>query len=273
VGYYAPAAGIVAEVAVQDGSSVSAGMPMFRIADFSRVWVIAEVVEDQAGWIVPGKSAEITVPSLPGKTFEGKVDYLYPEFNRSARTLRARIALSNPALELKPGMYASVTLYGGASEPAVLVPAEAVIQTGKRSIVIVREGEGRFRPVAVKTGIESEGRMQILTGLKAGEQVVVSGQFLIESEANLKGALDRLKGPGQTILGTGEITHVDAARGELEMAHDPIPAIGWPPMTMGFAVSDPALLKGLGKGQKVEFDLAKEGGSYVVVGIRPRSNE
>jgi Cu(I)/Ag(I) efflux system membrane fusion protein len=167
-------------------------------------------------------------------------------------------------------MYANVTLYGGATEATVLVPAEAVIRTGTRSIVIVREEEGRFRPVAVKTGIESEGRMQILAGLRAGEQVVVSGQFLIESEANLKGALERLRGTEQTFLGTGEVTHVDAAKGELELAHDPIPAIEWPAMTMGFEVKDPAMLKGLAKGQKVEFDLAREGEGYVVVGIRTK---
>jgi Cu(I)/Ag(I) efflux system membrane fusion protein len=270
VAYYAPTSGVVAELNVQEGSSVSAGMPMFRIADFSRIWVIAEVVEDQAGWIAPGKWADVTVPALPGKTFEGKVDYLYPEFNRGARTLKARIVLGNPELALKPGMFANVTLYGGKADEAVLVPTEAVIQTGRRSIVIVREGEGKFRPIAVKTGIENDGRTQILAGLSGGEQVVVSGQFLIESEANLRGALERLRGPEQTFLGTGEITHVDAAKNELEMAHDPIPAIEWPAMTMGFEVKDPALLKGLQKGQKVEFDLAKEGEGYVVVGIRPR---
>jgi Cu(I)/Ag(I) efflux system membrane fusion protein len=194
VAYHAPASGVIAELGVQEGSSVSAGMPMFRIADFSRVWVIAEVVEDQAGWIAPGKQAEVTLAALPGKTFEGRVDYLYPEFNRDARTLKVRIVLDNPGLRLKPGMYAQVTLFGGASAETVVVPSEAVIATGKRSLVMVREGAGRFRPVAVKTGIESEGRTQILAGLEGGEQVVISGQFLIESEAQLKGALDRLQG-------------------------------------------------------------------------------
>jgi Cu(I)/Ag(I) efflux system membrane fusion protein len=200
---------------------------------------------------------------------EGKVDYLYPEFNRIARTLQVRIALPNPGLALKPGMYANVTLYGGASDPAVLVPTEAVITTGKRSLILVAEGGGRFRPVQVRTGMENEGRTQILSGLKAGDQVVVSGQFLIESEASLKGALDRLQGPGQTWQGTGRVTAVNAAKGELEMAHDPIPAIDWPAMTMPFDVADPALLKGLKQGQQVSFDLARQGEGYVVVGIRP----
>ncbi|MEW5771358.1 MAG: efflux RND transporter periplasmic adaptor subunit [Pseudomonadota bacterium] len=268
VAYFAPVGGIVSELPAREGASVSDGMPLMTLSDLSRVWVIAEVPEDQAAWIVPGKSAEVRLNAQPDKVIEGKVDYLYPEFNRESRTLRARIALPNPGLTLKPGMYANVTLYGGASEVAVLVPSEAVIVTGKRSLVLVAEGGGRFRPVAVKTGMANDGKTQILAGLKAGEQVVVSGQFLIESEANLKGALDRLQGPEQTWQGSGTVTAVDAAKGTLEMAHEPIPAIDWPAMTMPFDVSDRSLLVGLSKGQKVSFELAKKGEGYVVVGIR-----
>jgi len=267
--YYAPVDGVVSELSVKEGASVSDGMPLMTLSDLSKVWVIAEVTEDQAAWVVPGKPAEVKLASRPGEVIEGRVDYIYPELNRTTRTLQVRIALANPGLALKPGMYANVTLYGGASDTAVLVPSEAVITTGKRSIVLVAEGGGKFRPVQVKTGIGSEGRTQILAGLKAGDQVVVSGQFLIESEANLKGALDRLQGPQQTWQGRGRITALDAARGVLEMAHDPIPAIDWPAMTMPFEVSDRGLLKGLRKGQKVAFELARKADGYVVVGIRP----
>lgn len=270
VAYHAPISGVVSEITVREGSSVSDGMPMMTLSDLSRVWVIAQVPEDQAAWIVPGQVAQVRLASRPDRVLEGRVDYLYPEYNRTARTLQVRIALANPGLVLKPGMYAQVTLYGGASDSAVLVPGEAVITTGRRSLVIVAEGGGRFRPVAVRTGIENDGRTQILAGLRAGERVVVSGQFLIESEANLKGALARLRGPVETWTGTGVITAVDAASGELEMAHDPIPAIQWPAMTMPFEVRDASLLQGLAKGQKVEFDLAREGEGYVVVAIRPK---
>lgn len=272
VAYHAPVGGVVSELGVKEGSSVSEGTPLMTLSDLSRVWVIAQVPEDQAAWIVPGKSAEVRLNSRPDQVIEGKVDYLYPEFNRSARTLQVRISLPNPGLALKPGMYANVTLYGGASAPSVLVPSEAVIATGKRSIVLVAEGGGRFRPVEVKTGIESDGRTQILAGIQPGEQVVVSGQFLIESEANLKGALARLQGPEQTWQGTGRITAVDAAKGLLEMAHAPIPAIDWPAMTMPFDVANPGLLQGLKPGQQVTFDLARRGEGYVVVGIRPRES-
>ncbi len=269
VAYHAPISGVVSELMVREGASVSEGMPIMTLTDLGRVWVIAQVPEDQAAWVEPGKSAEVRLASRPGEVIEGRVDYLYPDINRTARTLQVRIGLPNPGLVLRPGMYAEVTLYGGASRPAVLVPSEAVITTGKRSLVIVAEAAGKFRPVLVTPGIENEGQTQILSGLEAGARVVVSGQFLIESEANLKGALERLQGPVETWRGSGEITAVDAARGELEMAHDPIPAIDWPAMTMGFEVRDPALLRGLKKGQKVEFELARAGEGYVVVAIRP----
>ncbi len=278
VAYYAPVSGILSEVAARDGAAVSSGMPMFTIADYSQVWVLAEVVEDQAEWVRPGKSVEVSFPALPGKVIEGTVDTLYPRLNAEARTVQARIRLANPGLAIKPGMYANVTLYGGASDEGVLVPSEAVIATGTRSIVLVAEDKGRFRPVEVKTGMENEGKVRILSGLQGGEKVVVSGQFLIESEANLKGILGRMAGAGagtgpaasapQTWTGTGKITKVNAATGELEMAHEPIPALQWPAMVMPFNVKDKAILNGFKVGDAVNFDLMRAGEGFTVVAIR-----
>jgi Cu(I)/Ag(I) efflux system membrane fusion protein len=267
VAYTAPIDGIAAKINVAEGSAVSQGMPMYRLTDLAAIWVRAQVPEAQAAWVKPGKSVDISFPALPGETVEGKVDYLYPELDAKTRTLGVRIKLANAGMKLRPGMYANVTLYGGASEASVLVPSEAVIATGKRSIVILAEGEGRFRPVVVETGMENNDKTEILDGIEAGAKVVVSGQFLIESEANLKGVLARLSGPGQTWGGHGFVTKVNAGRGELEMKHDPIPALQWPAMVMPFEVSDPALLQGLKQGQEVNFDLAKEGEGFVVVGI------
>ncbi|MDD5389953.1 MAG: efflux RND transporter periplasmic adaptor subunit [Gallionellaceae bacterium] len=275
VNYYAPASGIVSRLAVHEGGAINTGMPILEITDLSKIWVTAEVMENQAAWIAPGKSVEISVDSLPGETFEGKVDYLYPTINANTRTHPVRIVLANKGLKLKPGMFAKVTLYGGKGEEAVLVPSEAVITTGKRSIVLVAQGEGHFLPVAVKTGMESDGRTAILIGLKGGEKVVTSGQFLIESEANLKGALDKLGAPGVTVpeihTGSGRITKVNAQTGELEIQHEPIPSLDWPGMTMEFEVKDQAILKGLKPGQQVEFDLRNEDGDFPVVAIRPKA--
>jgi Cu(I)/Ag(I) efflux system membrane fusion protein len=193
VRYHAPRSGVVTKIAVHEGAQVTAGMPMLEITDLSRVWVMAEVLESQAAWVAPGKSVEVRVDSLPGEVFEGTVDYVYPTVNTATRTHPVRIVLANPGLKLKPGMFAQVTLYGGKGEEAVLVPSEAVIPTGRRSLVLVALGGGKFQPVEVKTGMESDGKTAILAGLSDGEQVVTSGQFLIESEARLQGVLERLK--------------------------------------------------------------------------------
>ncbi|MDD5365079.1 MAG: efflux RND transporter periplasmic adaptor subunit [Gallionellaceae bacterium] len=271
VAYYAPSSGIVSNIRVHPGAAVTAGMPLLEITDLSRVWVTAEIVEDQSGWIVPGKTAEITLTSLPGETFEGKVDYLAPKLDPATRTVEARIVLDNPGLKLKPGMYANVTLYGGKGEEGIIVPSEAVIRTGKRAIVLVAEEAGRFIPVQVETGMASNGQTVVLKGLQGGEKVVTSGQFLIESEANLKGALDKLKPPGEDVYsGTARIVAADAGSGALTMQHDPIPALKWPAMTMDFEVRDKAILKGLKKGEAVEFDMVKESGDFTVTAIRPK---
>ncbi|NTV95837.1 MAG: efflux RND transporter periplasmic adaptor subunit, partial [Thiobacillus sp.] len=255
VAYYAPAGGIVSNIAVHPGAAVTAGMPLMEITDLGRVWVTADVVENELSWIMPGKSAEIGFNALPGETFEGRIDYIGPKLDPATRTVPVRIVLNNPGLKLKPGMYANITLFGGKGEEGVVVPSEAVIQTGKRAVVLIAEAAGRFRPVEVKTGMESDGKTLILDGLAGGEKLVVSGQFLIESEANLKGALERMKpAGGATWGGTARIVAADPKTGALTMEHDPIPALKWPAMTMDFKVAAPALLNGLKKGQAVEFD-------------------
>ena len=197
VAFYSPITGVVAELGVREGAQVSLGMSLFTLVDLSKVWVTAQITETQADWIAAGQPAEASVPALPGRVFKGQVDYVYPEIVAETRTLKVRIVLDNPRLELKPGMYASVTVMGGTKREVLLVPSEALIKTGTRSTIIIAEGEGHFRAVAVTAGDESEGKVEIRKGLEAGQQVVASGQFLIDSEANLRGALTRLESPEQ----------------------------------------------------------------------------
>jgi membrane fusion protein, copper/silver efflux system len=195
IAFYSPISGIVAKLGVRQGMQVGPGIKLFEIVDLSTVWITAEIVENQAAWITEGKKVEARVAALPGKVFEGKVEYVYPELMRETRTLMARVSVKNPGLQLKPGMFAELALYAGEKNNTLAVPTEAVIQTGTRTVVIVAEGEGKFRPVAVLTGLESEGKTEILKGLEQGQQVVASGQFLIDSEASLRTALERLKEP------------------------------------------------------------------------------
>jgi Cu(I)/Ag(I) efflux system membrane fusion protein len=204
---------------------------------------------------------------LPGRSFEGRIDYIYPELKAETRTVKARVSLRNPGMLLMPGMFAEVEVFAN-ERRTLTVPSEAVIQTGTRSVVIVQEGE-RFRPAEVKHGMEHDGRTEILAGLKAGETVVVSGQFLIDSEASLRGALARLEGGGHP--GKGKVTDVLAEKGRVELDHGPIPSLKWPGMTMEFVVEDKAALANLKKGDSVEFEVRGEptkDGDYVIEKIR-----
>ena len=191
-----PRGGVVTELNVREGQKVMPGMPLMRIADLTRVWVTVEIPESLAGTVSQGRRAEARLSAVPGKVFEGRVDYVYPKLDPVTRTVRARIVFENRAAELKPGMYANVAILGGTGRQSSLtVPSEAVIRTGRRNVVIVAESEGRFRPVEVTLGPEHEGRIVILDGLAEGQSVVTSGQFLLDSEASLRGAYQRFEAP------------------------------------------------------------------------------
>ncbi len=256
----APISGVVSELTVREGAMVQAGMAAFTLTDLSSVWISVEVPEAQAAMLREGQKADARVQTLPGKTYEGRIDYVYPDLNPQTRTVKARIALANPGFALKPGMFAQVSL-GAVARKALTVPAEAVIHTGTRNVVILADGE-RFRPATVTTGAHTDGHVEILSGLKAGERIVTSGQFLIDSEASLRGALARLEGeagPAQATgrhKGRGNVTDLHIVKGRIELEHEAIPSLKWPAMTMEFVVADKTTLRTLKRGDTVEFELA-----------------
>lgn len=192
VSYYAPVDGIVTELGVREGAQLSPGMSLYTLADLSKVWINAEVPEAQAAGLVPGAVVDATLAALPGQNFSGRIDYVYPEITPQTRTMRVRAVFENKRLSLKPGMFVDVALGKGQAREALMIPSEALIRTGTRSTVIVAEAEGRFRPVEVRLGMQRDGQTEILEGLSEGQKVVASGQFLIDSEANLRGAFNRL---------------------------------------------------------------------------------
>ena len=198
VAYYAPFDGYVMELGVRQGAAVQPGATLFQLANLESVWITADVPETQAGWIGPGDPAEVTVPALPGVAFRAQVDYLYPELLQSTRSLKVRVVVKNPHNRLKPGMFAAVHFRGAPLEKALTVPTEAVIKTGTRSVVIVADDGTHFRPVVVRVGAEHGDRSEILDGLTVGQRVVASGQFLIDSEASLRGAFESLAGASGT---------------------------------------------------------------------------
>jgi Cu(I)/Ag(I) efflux system membrane fusion protein len=187
VTFSAPISGVVTGLEVKEGSMVTPEMVAMTITELGSLWVIAEVPESQAGALRTGAAAEIRFPSLPGETVAGTVDYVYPELTMETRTVRARITLQ------RPNMLASVSLAGEAGEEVVSVPRSALIRSGTEDRVVVALGEGRFVARKVTAGAESGDRVAIRDGLAAGENVVVSGQFLLDSEANLRSGLDRLQ--------------------------------------------------------------------------------
>jgi Cu(I)/Ag(I) efflux system membrane fusion protein len=192
VPFHAPVAGVITELAIREGAMVTPDMMAMTITELGSLWVIAEVPESQAGWVTSGTVAELRFPSLPGTTLGGHVQHVYPELNMETRTVRARIVLEQPAAGIRANMLANVTLLGEAGADAVTIPRNALIRGGAEDRVVIALGGGRFAPRRVVAGEESGERIAIREGLAAGEQVVVAGQFLIDSEANLRAGFGRL---------------------------------------------------------------------------------
>ncbi|GLQ46536.1 cobalt transporter [Dyella lipolytica] len=191
---HAPQAGVVTTLDVREGQRVSAGQTLMTINGLSTVWIEAALPQAVAGTVRSGTPVSVTADALPGRVFHGTVETLLPDIDAMTRTQRARIVLANPDAALSPGMFATVQLAPASGEAVPVIPDDALITTGSQARVIVSEGNGHFRAMAVRTGRASGGYTEILAGLEGNEKVVISGQFLIDSEASLSGALDRLNG-------------------------------------------------------------------------------
>jgi Cu(I)/Ag(I) efflux system membrane fusion protein len=189
---YSPQDGVVASLSVRDGMYIKPATRVMSLADLSSVWLLAEVFERQADWVEVNQPAEVTLAFLPGRTWEGRVEYIYPSLDPKTRTLKARLRFPNPDEALKPNMYANVIIYGGPKDDVVVIPLEALIRTGREERVVIALGEGRFESRTVRAGIESGEWVEVIEGVQPGEDIVVSGQFLIDSEASLKASMMRM---------------------------------------------------------------------------------
>ena len=193
IAIYSPQDGVVSKLMVRLGMYVTPKTQVMSLADLSSVWLIAEVFESQADWVKVGQTAEVSLAFLPGRIWEGTVEYIYPSLDAKTRTLKARLRFDNPDEALKPNMYANVRIFGGARDDTIVIPVEALIRTGRESRVVMALGEGRFASRTVTAGIESGDWVEIIAGLEPGEEVVTSGQFLIDSEASLKASMTRMQ--------------------------------------------------------------------------------
>ena len=187
-----PQNGIITKLTIREGMYVTPDTEIFSITDASKMWIIAEVFETQQAWIKKGQSAEIRIAAYPDKKWEATVDYIYPELDPKTRTLKVRLNLTNDGNLLKPNQLTQVTILGGAHKDILKIPREALIITGERETVIKSLGNGRFQSANVKIGMQQNNEIEILEGLNEGEEMVVSGQFLIDSESNLQASFNRL---------------------------------------------------------------------------------
>ena len=275
----APIGGVVTELAVREGMTVAMGAPLYRINGLGSVWINAELPESAAARVRAGTPVEVRTPAQPGTVYKGRVGALLPEINPQTRTIKARIEVANPGGQLVPGLYASVDFVPAGAPEMTVVPSEAVIATGRRAIVFVAEGEGKFRPVDVEVGTEANGMTEIRKGIEPGQKVVVSGQFLIDSDASLKGTTTRLSEPAAATpaapaavtgehRGEGRVEKI--APGEIMLSHDPIPSLKWGPMTMGFvppAAGWPASVK---VGDRIAFTFRPKGvGEFELLTVTP----
>jgi Cu(I)/Ag(I) efflux system membrane fusion protein len=186
----APADGVVIDKPIQQGMRVDAGAALYKTADLSEMWLIAQVQEQDIGAILPGQPAHATFVAFPGRTFEGTVDFIYPSLSAETRTARVRIVIPNNDGALRAAMFANVQMDAMAGgEPVLSVPNSAVLDSGARQVVLVAEGDGRFEPRQVRLGMHGDDWVQVLDGITAGDRVVVGANFLIDAESNLRAAL------------------------------------------------------------------------------------
>jgi len=262
----APQAGVVTALMVREGATVAPGTPLMTLQGTATVWAEAEVPESQSAELVPGMAVSATSPAAPGRTLEGRLQALLPQVDPTTRTLKARLELANPGGRLVPGMLVQMRFARPAGDKRLLVPSDAVIRTGRRSVVMLAEADGRFRPVEVQTGREAGGQTEIMAGLQAGQRVVRSGQFLIDSEASLRGLEARLN-PGSEPATPVPQSHrtdavIDALDGDtVTLTHPPVPSLKWPEMTMDFKLPPRERQpRELGVGEKVQIEFQMQDG-------------
>ncbi|WP_420389475.1 efflux RND transporter periplasmic adaptor subunit [Marinobacter sp.] len=285
---FSPGSGYVAALPVRAGMYVRPDTEIMAIGSRDSVWVIAEFFERQAGLVAVDQAVEFTTPAMPGAQWKSTIDYVYPELDAKTRTLQARVRVPNPDGRLRPNMFVNLTMEAPIGENLLTIPRPALIQRNDRQHVLLAEDDGYFRPVPVKTGREAGDRVVIREGLSEGQQVVVSAQFLIDSETSLEAAMLRLESEAQNTAGMtsenamsgmdteesggkvqsrGVITAIDPDKHKITLNHEPIPELSWPSMTMGFSVAPEVNLEGVGEGDTVTFTLIPAGGGQQVTGI------
>ncbi|MCF8780151.1 efflux RND transporter periplasmic adaptor subunit [Vibrio sp. IRLE0018] len=264
--------GVIASLNIREGGYLSPAQAVISAGPLNEVWVDAEVFERQAHWLTNGSQASMTLDALPGKAWQGEVDYVYPILDPKTRTLRMRLKFANPNGELKPNMFANITLQPVSDSEVLTVPKSSVIRSGGMTRVVLAEGEGKYRSARIETGREADDKVEVLQGLNQGDRIVTSAHFMLDSESSQSADLSRINGveaPAETAWAKGEITDLMVEHGMLTINHQPVPEWNWPGMTMNFNAAQGVDLTGLAKGQAIEFEMQKtDDGQYQIVAIK-----
>jgi Cu(I)/Ag(I) efflux system membrane fusion protein len=286
---FAQETGVLTELNVRDGAMVSPGQTLAKVAGLSKLWLIVEIPESLALQVQPGMMVDATFAGDASQHFSGHIREILPGISTDSRTLQARLEIDNTGLKLTPGMLMRARVSGAKSVSRLLVPSEAVITTGKRSIVIVRNSDGRLQPVEISVGNDSGDNTEVMGGLMEGQQVVASGQFLIDSEASLTSVLPKLEGSAatgasesgpasapasastpavaQTYETTGKVEKVTPA--DMTFSHQPVPALGWGAMTMTFGKPSPTAFPDVKVGDAVHFVFKQSDDGYQLTKVEP----
>lgn len=265
--FYARQSGVIDALQIREGFYVKPGTTLMSIAQLDEIWVEADVFERDAMAIAEGLPVTMQLDFLPGRKWQGEVDYIYPSLNEKTRTLRVRLRFNNSDGKLKPNMFAQVTIATQTRENVLQVPTQAVIRTAKQNRVVVELEPGLFKSVAVELGQISGDRVEILDGINAGDTIVTSAHFLIDSQSSISSDFMRMAAEAEpnSVWIEGEITAMDYNSRTATIDHKPVPEWQWPEMVMDFAVADEVDIDALKAGQTLHFETTKQDDDSIVL--------
>lgn len=275
--FIAPQSGVINNLNIREGFFVKPGTTMMSIGSLDEVWVEAEIFERQVSLVKTGLRVSMTLDFLPGEQWQGVVDYIYPALDPKTRTLRVRLRFVNPKRRLKPNMFAQVTIHSDLNETSLLVPTEAVIRTGKQDRVVLHLGEGKYKSVEVSLGQVTSNFSQILQGLKAGDEVVSSAQFLLDSESSISSDFQRMSHESSETpafddaeswaIVSGKINQINEGAHTLNISRGPIDKWGRGPATMDFLLGPELNTTQFFQDQQIRFRFEIQGDEFVIVSV------
>ena len=279
--YLSPVSGVVTEKKALQGIRFRAGDVLYQVTDTSSVWVLADVFESDISNIRIGQDVNVSINAYPAKILKGKINYVYPTLNPQTRSVQVRIEMPNADGLLKPGMFAKVELKtssGSSGAKVLAIPSSAVLDSGQQQHVFVRDAEGRFVAREVRLGMRGNDFVEVLGGVQEGEAIVVSGNFLIDSESNLKSALKGYGAAAKKVVShhaEGVLDSRDAQAGSVVVTHDPVASLNWPKMTMEFIPAHSGMFANIKPGTPMSFEFVERNpGEWVItkIDLKGKSN-